>query len=104
MHHPMPNIPAVADRNTRLIKMVIVVLVIAAAVALVANSRVLTRYLSETIRYYIEGAVFSSVAARVAVALRSWGEIVLNVPFSRLRNFGGVLAALAFNALPVVSP
>jgi hypothetical protein len=94
VQRPTHDSDRAAESKRRLIKFLIFVLAAAAAAVLVASSRVLTRYLSETMSYYVDGPLLSRVAMRAAVVLRSWGEIVLNIPFSRLRNFGGVLAAL----------
>ena len=59
-----------------------------ALIAIAATSRIFFMYVSQARGYYAVGP--DQLLDRVAVVVRSFGEVMLNVPFSRLRTLGAL--------------
>lgn len=78
-------------------------LLVAALLLVVAKSGTFSVYGGWTRTYYSHGEFAAQVAKHAATFFKIWGEVALNVPFSRFRESGGIfIAAGAISAALVV--
>ena len=80
------------DRN-RIVPLLIVALMAAGLVLVVTSTSTFDVYNVWTREYYTQGGLLQQVLGRAATMLRGWGEVVLNIPFSRFKESGGVFTA-----------
>ena len=92
---------AESGRRTRLI--ILAGLVAATLVWLITSSNLLSLYAAQAHDYYGNGPLAGRIWDRAFVLLRSIGEIVFNVPFSRLRTFGWLYAIVGFGTVALAA-
>lgn len=62
----------------------------AVLVLMFMSSNLFSLYVAEARNYYVNASIGSRIWSRAIVLLRSIGEIVVNLPYSRFRSFGWV--------------
>ena len=82
--------------------LVVIGLLVAGLVVAVAKSNTFSVYEVWTRIYYSQGGLIGQLAKRATSMARGWGEIVLNLPFSRFRQSGGIFAAAGVTSALVV--
>jgi len=73
-------------------------------VTVAVTSRVFSNYVGQAQGYYAEGPIAGRLLDRAMVVVRSFGEVLVNLPFSRLKMFGSmfVIAGIVSGALLVL--
>ena len=90
-----PSEPGSDKQRPRLsvVWVVLIGITLAALLIAVARSYAFPVYAAWTRTYYSHGSIAVQLAKRAASMAKSWGEIVLNLPFSRFRDWGGFFTA-----------
>lgn len=80
-------------QRSRIIPLLFIALLAGCLLLAVARTSTFAVYDVWTREYYGQGGFVQQLVRRAATMLRGWGEIVLNVPFSRFKQSGAVFTA-----------
>ncbi|MFN2601767.1 MAG: hypothetical protein ABR582_03300 [Gemmatimonadaceae bacterium] len=93
----------ISDRSTagRSFEVAIFGLLAIFFVTIAVTSRVFSNYVGQARGYYVDGPIADRLLDRAMVIVRSLGEVLINLPFSRLKMFGAmfVLAGIVLGSL-----
>ena len=89
------------ERTGRKFELAIFGLLASFFVTIAVTSRVFSNYLGQARGYYVDGPIAGRLLDRAMVVVRSLGEVLINLPLSRLKMFGPmfVVAGIVLGSL-----
>jgi hypothetical protein len=86
----------------RIVWLIVAGLLVAGLLVTVAKSGTFSVYGAWTRAYYSQGGLLRQLPRQAATTAKIWGEVVLNLPFSRFRQLGEIFTAAGAAAALVV--
>ncbi len=87
-HQDRQSVGTAAPKQRTFVSQILLLLFAVAIVITLTRSNLLSLYVGDAREFYENGSLASRILNRAEVLLRSIGEIVLNLPYSRFRSFG----------------